>query len=115
SEAHRRQVRIGEVAREVPCRIDVGAPRALDGEADGVVDVTGRDLAPAHETGRDRQAGRVRRGPAGGPDAVRAQAPDRAGAGVPTAAGAMQRVQLVQLAGRGVDDQRVPVAAAFEL
>ena len=72
AQAHRRQVGVGEVARVVPRRVDVGAARALDGEAQRVVDHAARDLVVAGEAGQDRQARGVGRRPARGPHPVRA-------------------------------------------
>ena len=69
-------------------------------------------LLVAGEPGQDRQARGVGRGPAARAQAVRAQAPDRAGAGAPAPA-AGDRVggeQLVQPAAVAVDDDHVAVA-----
>src|SRR5207249_5879487 len=65
-----------------------------------------RDLVVAREPGQDGEAGRVRRGPAGRTETVRAEAPDRARARVPAG---IERVQLVEAARRAVDADRVPI------
>ena len=113
AQPHRRQRRVGGVARVVAGRVDVGLPRALDGEAQRVADHAGRRVAvPAREPGQDRQPGRVGRRPAGRAERVRAEVPDRTRSGRPAAADALQGVELVQLAAVAVDDQRVAVAVA---
>ena len=95
----------------MPSGKDVGAAGAADGETERVVDPAARDLLVAREPGEDRQAGGVGGRPAGGPEPVRAQVPDRAGAGAPAAVRARrEREELVELAAVAVDDQRVPVA-----
>ena len=106
-----RQRRVGERAREVACRPDVGPTRARDGEAQGVVDPAARDLVVAGEARQDRRA-RRRRPTSSRRGAARFErrfqiAP---GSGRPAAADPAKRVELVELAGVAVDDQRVPVA-----
>ena len=60
AQAHRRERRVGRVARVVPGRIDEGAARLGRGEAERVVDRAGGDLVVAREAGEDRQARRRR-------------------------------------------------------
>src|SRR6187401_2344978 len=92
-------------------RIDVGTARALDREAERMVDPPTGDLVPTHESGEDRQAGRIGGRPPGRAHFVRAQAPHGARAGMPS----VERVHLVQLAARTVEHQRVPVASMLDL
>ena len=58
---HRRQIRIGLVAREVARRPDVGAARVSHGEAERVVDPAACDVLVAREAGEDRRGRRRRR------------------------------------------------------
>src|SRR5204862_5090875 len=89
---------------------DVSAPRSLNREPERMVDRAPLDLVVTGEPGEDGEAGGIRRCPAGWPELVRAQAPDRARAGLPAAALGVQRVELVEAARRAVNDDRVPVA-----
>ena len=75
--AHRRQIGIGLVAREVARGPDIGAARVLDGEAQRVVDPAAGDVLVTCEPGEDGEAGRVGRRPAGRPELVRAEVEDR--------------------------------------
>jgi hypothetical protein len=75
-----------------------------------MVDHPALDLVVAGEARKDGKAGGVCRSPARGAKLVRAQAPDRPGAGTPPATFRIERVELVETASRAVDDQRVPVA-----
>ena len=58
---HRRQVRVGLVAREVPRRPDVGAACVVDGEAERVVDPALRHVLVAREARAGSAARRRRR------------------------------------------------------
>src|SRR5205823_669564 len=105
AQAHRREVRVGQAAGEVPRWIDVCAARALNREPERVVDHAAARLVVAREAGKDRQAGRVRGCPACRSDLVRAQAPGRTGPGVPAAALRRETAELVEAAGGAVDQQ----------
>ena len=64
---------LGQVARVVARRVDVGAPRALDRHAQRVVDDAALDLVPAREAGEDREPRGVGGRPAGRAQPVRAR------------------------------------------
>ena len=77
-----------------------------------MVDPAARHLVVAGEPGKDRQPGRIGGRPARGTQLVRAQVPDRAGAGgpaVPTGGG-IRGVELVEAAAAAVDDDHVAIA-----
>jgi hypothetical protein len=96
----------------VACRVDERAARAGDGQPQAVVDRAVAELVVAGQSGQDREARRVGRGPARGAKAVRAQAPGRTRAGAPALASA-HRVggkELPQPAAVAVDDEHVAIA-----
>ena len=101
-----------ERGREVARRIHERPARARHGEAQGVVDRAAAHLVVAREPGKDRQPGGVGGGPAARAQPVRAQVPDRAGAGAPArpAVLGIGREQLEEAAARAVHDDHVPVA-----
>ena len=80
-----------------------------------MVDHAAARLVVAGEAGKDRQAGRVCGGPAGGPNPVREQAPGRTGPGMPVAALLREAAELVEAAGAAVEQERVVVAAALDV
>ena len=84
-----------------------------------MVDDPPAHLVVAREPGEDGQPGGVGGRPAGRPEPIRAQAPDRARAGTPAAPFRIERIELVEAAGAAVDDERMAVsrrgAPAFDL
>ena len=84
---HRRQRRVGLVARDVPRRPDVRARACRATVKRSAWSIRpSRHVLVAGEAGQDRQAGGVGGRPAGGAELVRAEVEDRARAGPPAAA-----------------------------
>src|SRR3954451_67140 len=92
--------------------VDVGLARAWNRDPQRVVDLAPAHLVVARQAGQDGEAGRVGGGPTPGAQVVRAQAPDRPGAGVPAGATAlgMGVEELEQAAARAVHHDHVAVA-----
>ena len=90
-------------------------PRSRRRKTERVPDGALRDLLVAHEPRQDRQAGGVGRRPRRRANAVRTQAPGRAGPCVPGSGRAREPAELVETAGVAVDEQRVMVASVFDM
>jgi hypothetical protein len=88
-------------------RIDVDPSRTSDRERERMVDAACGHLVVAGEPGQDRKSRGIRRRPAGRPEGVRPQVPDRARARRP---GWMEVEELVERARVAVDDEGRAVA-----
>ncbi len=84
------------------------------GDPQRVADHSAVGLVAASQSGEDRQTGSVRRGPAFGPQRVRAQVPHRPAVGMPACALARGRVELEELAVTLAQDDHVPVTAPLD-
>ena len=91
-------------------RPDEGRIGGLGGHADGVGDGARLHLVVAHQTGEDREARRVGRRPAAGPQGVGLEVPDRPRARRRARRAVLGVVELVQGAGGRVDHEGVAVA-----
>ena len=109
--AHPRQVRVGEPAGEVGGGGDVRPARPPHRHPHRVPHHAAFQLVVADHGGKDRQPGRVGRGPAVGPQLVRAEIEHRRLRRLPAAVGPQGLVELVEDAAGGIDDDGVPVAA----
>ena len=110
AEAHRRKGRRRRLAGVVARRVDVGVARPVRREPEGVLDRPGRHLVVPDEPGQDRQARRVRTGPASGSKRVRAEVPGGTAAGSPVVAEPPGIEQLEEATCVAIDHQDVPVA-----
>src|SRR5512132_1986949 len=96
-------------------RIHKGASRPRRREPQRMVDDSALRLVPAGQAREDRQAGGVGRCPGRRPNAVGAQAPGRAGPGVPATTRAREPAEFVESAGVPVDEQRMVVASVLDV
>src|SRR5262245_52921400 len=101
---------VGKSAGEMPCRIDISAPRSSHRKAQRMLNYSALAFIVTYYCGKDRQPRRVRRCPTFGAQLVQFEVKDRGLCRFPSVVCLARLIKLVEQPAHRINHNAMPVA-----